>query len=177
MKSKILAITLLASTIISGSLAAQTCYNASGSVTTENVTSTLQIGSISLTLSDQSNDMVVFNEIGTLVGNITGNDGFGTTLLSHVAKFPQGNRFVTNGDVAGLAFPEPYYSPVRNTVDGTPEGTPCSFWIREKISNIVQGTRFFNNVSSVDIYADGYISSCPDDNENYFEISGSLCVD
>ena len=101
MKSKVVAITLLASTTMIGYSStsfAETCYEAGGSVTTENVTSNLQIGNISLTLSDEGN--VVFDETGSLVGNITGTDGYGRTLLSHKARFSQGDSFVTNDDTA-----------------------------------------------------------------------------
>ena len=52
------------------------CYKVGGTATTENINSNLQIGNISLMLSD-SNGGVVFSETGSLVGNITGTDGFG----------------------------------------------------------------------------------------------------
>ncbi|MCK5354211.1 MAG: hypothetical protein KAJ63_03770 [Methyloprofundus sp.] len=148
------------------------CYMVSGSVTTENVTSTLQIGNISLMLGT---DDEVFSETGSLVGNITGADGFGTTLLSHVARFSKGNSFNTSNDEAVLAFPESNgFSPVRLYDE---EGNPCSFYIHETISSIPHGTRFFRNVTSVEIFADGYVSRCPGENENYFDLSGELCVE
>jgi hypothetical protein len=176
MKSKIAAIALLASTTMSGysiNALAQTCYDASGSVSTENVTPTLQIGNVSLELSDQSGSGTVFSESGSLVGNITGSDGYFTTFLSHKARFPQGDSFVTNGDTA---VPDFQYggNPVR-AIDGN--GEPCSFWIIETISDIAKGTRFFKNVTSVNVIAEGYISSCPGENQNYFELSGELCVE
>jgi len=173
MKSKIAAITLLASTTLFGysnTSFAETCYEASGSVTTENVTSTLQIGNISLTLSDDEGN-VVFGENGSLVGNITGADGMFTTLLSHKARFPQGDSFVTNDDTA---VPDVQYgNPVR-AVDGNE--VACSYWIRETISDIAKGTRFFKDATSVEVFAVGYISNCPDENENSFILSGELCV-
>ena len=156
------------------------CYMVSGSVTTENVTSTLQIGNISLMLGT---DDEVFSETGSLVGNITGADGFGTTLLSHVARFSKGNSFNTSNDEAVLAFPESNgFSPVRlYDEEGSllldEEGNPCSFYIHETISNIERGTGFFRDVTSAEIFADGYISSCPSENENYFDLSGELCVE
>ena len=170
MKLKVVAITLLASTTMVGystTLFAETCYDASGSVTTENITSALQIGNISLTLGDSSSP--VFSGTGSLVGNITGADSFGVTLLSHKARFTQGDSFVTSGDKAELVYPY-----VRETLA---DGTPCSFYIHETISNIAKGTRFFKNVTSGSIFADGYISNCPNQNENYFELSGQLCVE
>ena len=115
MKSKVVAIALLASTVIIGysntSFAdGGTCYVAGGTVTTENVTPTLQMGNIYLTLTN-SDGLMVFDETGSLVGNITGTDGFGATLLSHKARFPQGNSFVTKADIAELVYPY-----VRNTL-------------------------------------------------------------
>jgi len=53
--------------------------------------------------------------------------------------------------------------------------TPCSFWIHETISNIASGTGFLKKVISVEIFADGYVSNCPNENETYFELSGELC--
>jgi len=174
MKSKVAAITLLASTAMIGyttALFAETCYDAIGSVTTENITSTLQIGNISLTLSDSGSP--VFSETGSLVGNITGADDFFTTFLSHKARFPQGDSFVTNDDTA---VPDFQYggNPVRRW---DASGNACSYWILETISDIAKGTRLFKNVTSVKVVAEGYISNCPDENENHFALSGQLCVE
>lgn len=174
MKLKVVAKFLLAFTTMIGystTSFAETCYDASGSVTTENITSTLQIGNISLTLSDSGSP--VFSETGSLVGNITGADGMFTTLLSHKARFPQGDSFVTNDDTA-VADHEKGYSSVRNVDDN---GAPCSFWIHETISDIEKGTRLFKNVTSVHVVAEGYISNCPNENVNHFDLSGQLCVE
>ena len=110
---------------------------------------------------------------GSLVGNITGADGFFTTFLSHKARFPQGDSFVTNDDTA---VPDFQYggNPVR-AEDGN--GNACSYWILETISDIAKGTRLFKNVTSVNVVAVGYISNCPSENENHFELSGPLCVE
>jgi len=174
MKSKVAAITLLASTTMIGystTSFAETCYDASGSVSTVNITSTLQVGNISLTLSDSGSP--VFSETGSLVGNITGADGFFTMYLSHKARFPQGDSFVTNDDEA-----VPDFQSTGNPVRGVDEnGNACSYWIRETISDIVKGTRLFKNVTSVNVIADGYISSCPNENVNSFDLSGELCVE
>ena len=101
-------------------------------------------------------------------------------MLSHVARFSKGDSFNTTNDAAVLAFPED--SPVRPVdEDGNllldEEGNPCSFYIHETISSIPHGTRFFRNVTSVEIFADGYVSRCPGENENYFDLSGELCVE
>ena len=170
MKLKTATIALLVFTLMIGysnlSFAA-TCYDAGGTVSTENVTSTLQLGSINLTLSLDGS--TVFSETGSLAGNITGTDGVGTTLLSHRAKFPQGNMFVTKADTANLAYPY-----VRKILA---DATPCSFWINETISDISLGARFFRKVTSLNVVAEGYISNCPDENENHFELSGEICVE
>ena len=170
MKSKGAVIALLASlTAIghSGSAFAEVCYEASGTVTTENITSTLQMGSIDLILSEDGS--TIFDEHGSLVGNITGADGFGTTILSHKARFPQGDSFVTSGDKAMPVYP--YVGDVDE------EGIPCSFWIHETIEKTAKGTRLFKNVTYVSISADGYVSNCPTENENFFELSGTLCLE
>ena len=176
MKSKVLAITLLATTTIigyTGTTFASDCgmgetkYTAEGSIITENVSSNLQIGSISLTLLNEDSDKKVFDS-GSLVGNVTGAEGPGVILLSHVARFSQGNSFVTNDDRAVVV----------GFRDFLPDGiTPCSFFIHENISEISRGTRFFRNVTDVEVFADGYIDNCPGNNGNYFEISGDLCVE
>ena len=171
MKSKILTITLLASTTIIGhsntSFAKDVCYMAGGTVTTNNVSPTQQIGKIALTLRDTSKNKEVYSNTGSLVGTITGSDGFGATLLSHVANFAQ-DGFVTNNDKAVLVAPY-----VRDVLA---DGTPCSYFIHENISQIAQGTKFFGKVSSVNISADGYVSNCPGENKNEFTLSGELCV-
>jgi len=121
-------------------------------------------------LSDNKGN-VVFDETGSLVGNITGADGVFTTFLSHKARFPQGDSFVTNDDTA---VPDLQYgNPVRTEV----YGVACSYWIKETISDIAKGTRLFKDVTSVNVIAEGYISSCPDENENSFTLSGELCVE
>lgn len=143
------------------------CYEARGTSTTENITSNLQIGEISLILSGSKG--AVFSETGSLVGNITGTSGTGTTLLSHFARFPKGNGFYTINDKTVLAYPY-----VRDTLE---DGTPCSFYIHETIRKIAKGTGFFKKITNVELFADGYISNCPGQNENQFELSGTLCVE
>jgi len=146
-------------------------YDVTGEIITENITSTLQIGTIYITATGRETEET-FSDTGSLVGNITGSDGMGTTLLSHVSRFPQGNSFVTENDRATLAYPY-----IRATVDGTLTGEPCSFHIEETINTISRGTRFFKNITSANITAKGWISDCPNDNENYFVITGTITKD
>ena len=171
MLSKILTITLLVCALFIGQTKtslAETCYTATGSVDTVNLTPTTQFGTIDLTLTD-SGGKTRFNESGFLIGNITGTDESGSSYLSHRALFPRKTGFVTQGDKAD---PVPPF--VRKTLD---DGTPCSYWIHETISQLAKGRKIFSKVTSVEIYADGYISSCPDENQNWFELSGQMCVE
>ncbi len=168
MKLKVIVIALFASTITIGYSNvsfAEACYDVGGTVTTENVTSTLQMGNIDLALSEDGD--TVFSKTGSLIGNITSAPGVGIILLSHKARFPKGDSFVTEADKAVIVG-------IRDTLA---DGTPCSFYIHETISSIVKGTNLFKNVTSVEMSADGYISHCPDENMNYFKLSGKLCVE
>ena len=185
MKSKPVLLALLTSAALIGHVGAslaETCYTVAGSVDTQNVTANTQIGQIALTLS--SGGAGAFSETGTLFGNITGGSlGFGQITLSHVAKFSKGNQFVTSGDTAGFRLADGVAEP---TPDGLPgivrkldaNGAPCSFYIQEQISNIASGKKFFGNVvNPVDVTAIGYISSCPEENHNHFDLSGEICVE
>ena len=126
---------------------------------------TTQAGTVKIALTNSSGDEA-FNSKGQLVGTITGQGGFVTTL-SHTAILKDGSSFITKGDMA-------YITGVRAE---TPDGVPCSFYVQEYLTDITQGTGFFENVESVDIRADGYISIClPDENENKFVLSGTICV-
>ena len=171
MKSKIFAIALVASGTAVGysnlSIADEICYDVGGSLTTENITPALQLGNMTLTLSHGATGEV-FSETGSLVGNITDDSqaGFGRTVLSHKARFPQGDSFVTDGDVAQIV-----------GLIAFDNGVPCGFAIDEKITDIPKGTGLFKNVTSVDVTALGTVYNCPGVNENSFELSGTLCVE
>ena len=168
MKSRFIVITLLATTTIGYSLSsfAEVCYDVSGTVTTENITPTLQIGSIDYTLHNDT--QMVFSESGSLVGNITSSDAtFGTTILNHKARFPQGDSFRTNGDVAQIV----------GIAGAEDDGTFCAFNIFEKITEIPKGTGIFKNVTSVEVIGQGTVSNCSYFNENFFTLSGTLCVE
>lgn len=88
MKSKGSALALITFASTSGFSATAlggVCYDVGGTVTTENVTPTTQVGSIDLELMPSGSSGTAFDETGSLVGNITGSEGFGATLLSHTA--------------------------------------------------------------------------------------------
>ena len=168
MKSRFIAITLLVATAIGYSVTtyAEICYDVSGSLVTENITPTLQIGNMDFNIHNDT--QLVFSESGSLVGNITSSDAtYGTTILNHKARFPQGDSFRTNGDVAQIV----------GIAGAEDDGTFCAFKIVEKITDIPKGTGFFKNVTSVDVNAVGTVSNCSYFNENFFTLSGTLCVE
>jgi hypothetical protein len=138
-----------------------------GEVKTINVSQTTQVGSIEVLLLDEY-DNEAFRETGQLIGTITGG-GIGLTFLSHSARFADGSTFVTADDTAVVTGLRKFDE----------DGTPCSFFVHEAITNIVQGSGFFSNVSEVEIEADGYISACilDGENENEFELTGKVCLD
>ena len=145
---------------------AESCYSVGGKVKMVNLADGItQSGTIKIALTNSSGDEA-FNSKGQLVGTITGQEGFVTTL-SHTAILKDGSSFITKGDMA-------YITGVRAL---TADGVPCSFYVQEHIKDITQGTGVFNTVESVNIQADGYISIClPDENENKFVLSGTICV-
>lgn len=140
-------------------------YDVTGEIITENITSTLQIGTIEITAIGRETGET-FSDIGSLVGNITGTEGMFTTLLSHVSRFSQGNSFVTQDDKAVIVGINDYVDSV-----------PCSFNIVETIDKISRGTRFFQNITSANMTAIGTVSNCPGNNENHFVITGTITKD
>jgi hypothetical protein len=171
MKSIVVATAVLAPSFLvgySGVTYAEVCYNVSGTVTTQNVTQATQIGDIDIDISEMLNpDKVVFEDTGALVGNIT--DPTYPIELSHSARFPKGNSFVTSGDVAIIDFDNPLEF---DSVIGA-----CSWRVTEYITKIAGGTRFFRDATDVDIEAVGSVSYCPDNNINEFMLSGMVCFD
>jgi len=168
MKSRSIIIILLAATTMGYSLtsSAEVCYDVSGSLISENITPTLQIGNMGFILS--KDDEIVFSKSGSLVGNITSSDAtFGTTILNHKAKFSRGDSFRTDGDMAQIV----------GVAGAEPDGTFCAFDIIEKITDIHKGTGMFKHVTSVDVTAVGTVSNCSYFNENSFSLSGTLCVE
>jgi hypothetical protein len=152
----------------SGVAVSEICYTVEGEVKTENMIETgQQVGTIDLQLYNE-NDDEVFRETGNLIGHITGGST-GVTYLSHSAVFDDGSTFLTNGDIASVTVIRKFGA----------NNLPCAFDVQEVISHIASGTGFFNNVSRVEINADGYVNTCiaEGDNENEFQLTGTLCVD
>lgn len=167
MKSRSILITLLATTLgYAAPSSAEVCYDVSGSVTSENITPTIQIGRMDFTL--QHDTQVVFKESGSLVGNITSSDAtFGTTMLDHKIKFARGDSFRTSGDEAQII----------GIVGAEADGAFCAFNMLENITDIPKGTGIFKNVTRVDVLALGTVSNCSYFNENTFTLSGTLCTE
>jgi hypothetical protein len=86
-----------------------------------------QTGTVKIALTNSSGDEA-FNSKGQLVGTITGQEGFVTTL-SHTAILKDGSSFITKGDMAYITGVRAY----------TPEGVPCSFYVQEYLTDITQG--------------------------------------
>lgn len=156
------------------------CYEVGGTVETENVSDTVQVGTIYVELTNKMTGEVEFAEEGLLIGTITDSDMI-TTTLSHHAQFSSGNKFTTVGDKAVIT--HPFVRRVLEDESGSPilgedgQPIPCSFFIAETLTDITKGSKFFAKSKKVlqSVHADGYVSRCPDENSNFFELSGEFC--
>ncbi len=142
-------------------LADQICIEAdvSGSVTTTNINATVQSGSIHLILTDPETNVILFEQWGGVLGKITAQNDTGGTTLNHIIFFDEGNTIKTREDQAQILFPINEYE--------------CAFQVTETISQF-KGTNQLKNLSG-EMYADGVVSFCPGDNNNSFELSGTVC--
>ncbi|MGZ4958944.1 MAG: hypothetical protein ACXV7J_06810 [Methylomonas sp.] len=142
---------------------AQTCYDVGGTLDTINLSPINQEGNIHLITYKQHTGDIQFDRTGTITGTVTGTDGIGSTTLSHRASFSSGKNgsgFSTEMDQA--------------TIVGVI--STCAFNVHEKITKVINGSGNFNNVTSAEIYGDGVVSYCPDDNHNHFELTGWFCT-
>jgi len=132
----------------------------SGSVTTRNISETMQLGSISLQLTSVDKHKVVFDDSGALIGRITDQslDEYGrpVSFLNHTIVFSGGDTIETSRDQAVISG---YLS-------------NCDLAVDEVISDF-WGTKAFKNASGT-INATGSINVCGD--ENRFELSGTVCL-
>ena len=137
----------------------------SGRVTTMNLSATKQVGQICVALVTVDG-REVFDDCGAVVGKITSMDpATGASTLNHTALFDRGDSFHTENDLAQITGVL--------AVDAT--GTPCAMSVQEHISNLKWGTGAFNK-ATMDVWADGSISFCPDKNLNSFQFAGEGCV-
>lgn len=153
------------------------CYEVGGTVETENVSDTVQVGTIYLELTNKMTGEVEFAEEGSLIGTITHSDMI-TTTLSHYAEFSPGNKFTTIDDKASVTINPDTGSVIRRVfLDENGQPIPCSFFIAETLTDIKKGSKFFAKSRKFpqSVLANGYVSRCPDENSNYFDLSGEFC--
>ena len=130
-----------------------------GSVSTQTISETQQVGSIELELVRYENDKTLFNMQGAIIGTIVGKNDYEQILLDHTIVFEDGSTIQTSGDTA------------------TPQGfvTQCDMAVEELISNF-WGTGVFKRASG-NIVANGTIGVCPPPgNTNSFSLSGTVCL-
>ena len=166
MKKKLLPVSMAILAMTTTGAFAQNCAKeqheavVSGTVTTQSVSETMQVGTISMQMTTVEKGKVVFDETGALIGQITGQsmDEFGrpVSFLNHVIVFEDGSTIETNGDVATLV--DDY-----NQCDPRVEEVISDFW----------GTKTFKK-STGTINADGRINFCT--GENQFELSGTISI-
>lgn len=129
-----------------------------GSVSTTNISETIQIGTVQIKL-ESDKGKPVFDEFGGIVGRIVSADPTtGTSILNHSMFFQDGTRVETQGDVAQVQWPL----------------STCSFSVVETITNY-QGSGEFEGMTGA-ITATGTVSVPPCINKNTFEISGTVCL-
>jgi hypothetical protein len=142
-----------------------TPVSVTGRVTTINISPTKQAGQICVTLTT-ADGQEMFEDCGALMGKMTATDAStGSSTLNHVAIFDLLQSFHTVGDTAQVI------SVTRADADGA----PCAMTVREHMTNLQGGTGIFQD-ASIDVFADGSISFCPDKNLNTFQLSGQGCV-
>lgn len=136
-----------------------------GRVTTQNLSTTKQVGQICLTLI-ASDGREVFDDCGALLGRITSMDPTtGTSTLNHTALFEHRNSFHTVNDVAQIT----------GVLAVDEAGVPCEMAVQEHITKLRWGTGIFNK-ATLDVWANGSISSCSDKNLNTFQLNGQACI-
>lgn len=142
-----------------------TPVSVTGHVTTINISPTKQAGQICVTLTT-ADGREMFEDCGALMGKITATDAStGSSTINHVAIFDLLQSFHTVGDTAQVT------GVIRTDADGA----PCAMSVREHMTNLQGGTGLFQG-ASIDVFADGSISFCPDKNLNTFRLSGQGCV-
>ena len=137
----------------------------SGRVTTQNISTTKQVGQICVTLVT-ADGREVFDDCGALLGKITSMDpNTGTSTLNHTAVFERADSFHTVNDIAQIT----------GVLAVDAGGAPCEMAVQEHITNLQWGTGIFNK-ATMDVWANGSISFCPDKNLNTFQLNGQACI-
>ena len=174
MKNIVLASSMAIITMAAGNAMGAACpsgyteTSVSGSVSTMNIGENnqgqqQQFGTIEMRLTKTNNSgKVAFDQHGTIFGTVTDEtvDMYGrpVSILSHTITFEDDSSIETVGDEA--------------TITGAI--SQCSFVVEEVISNF-WGTQTFKRATG-EIRADGSISVPPCDNQNTFELSGTVCL-
>lgn len=136
-----------------------------GRVTTQNLSAIKQVGQICVTLV-ALDGREVFDDCGALLGKVTSMDpATGTSTLNHIAAFERRDSFHTVNDVAQIT----------GVLAVDAAGVPCEMAVQEHITNLQWGTGIFNK-ATMDVWANGSISSCPDKNLNTFQLNGQACI-
>lgn len=126
----------------------------------------LQIGTIDLLLTKESNGKALFDQRGVVVGQIAGahfTGAFPVVYLNHNITFEKDNQIETSGDRA-----EVYGDPFAVTKEGTPVvETLGDFW----------GTKFFKKATG-EMIAQGTINRLGEDGliHNDFALDGWFCI-
>jgi hypothetical protein len=142
-----------------------TPVSVTGSVTTLNVSETKQVGQICLTLTT-AGGREVFDDCGALIGKVTSVDtNTGTSTLNHAAMFDEMESLRTVQDVAQTT----------GLLETDANGIPCAMSIHEHMTNLHWGTGIFAR-ATLDVFADGIMSFCPDKNLNTYQLTGQGCV-
>lgn len=137
----------------------------SGRVTTQNLSTTKQVGQICVTLV-APDGREVFDDCGALLGKVTSMDpATGTSTLNHIAAFERRDSFHTVNDVAQIT----------GVLAEDAAGVPCEMAVQEHITNLQWGTGIFNK-ATMDVWANGSASSCPGKNLNTFQLNGQACI-
>ena len=137
----------------------------SGRVTTQNLSTTKQVGQICLTLV-APDGREVFDDCGALLGKVTSMDpDTGTSTLDHTAVFEHRHSFHTVNDTAQIT----------GVLAVDEAGVPCKMAVLEHITNLKWGTGIFNK-ATLDVWANGSVSSCPGKNLNSFQLNGQACI-
>ena len=167
MKKKTLAMSVAILSIAATSVMADTCpqtfreTTVSGTVTTTNISETMQLGTIEMQLIGVKHGKIRFDEQGAIVGRITGQtqDDYGrlVSILDHTIIFEDGSTIETSGDEA--------------TLTGYPDESG-NIPVAEVISNF-WGTSAFKRARGT-IQADGSINVYGGQNE--FVLSGTVCL-
>ncbi len=134
-------------------------------VETWNISKKVQVGWVYMKLvSDEGN--IIFEEEGMVVGRISRIDNSGpfpVTYINHQIYFDDGSRLFTKDD---MALPD-FYPEIVIPDDSIP--------VLETITQ-ARGTGIFHHAYTEGITARGFITPEPG-GDNYFELSGTICLD